>query len=259
MNGHPTREEDFDLYALGALEGEERKALEAHLAACPECARKMEEASGRMALLAFAVPPQAPDRAVKQRLMQRVAQSQRASPISPQEISIPLSLWSRPMAWAMAALLLAIASAFLWTENNRMKDQLRALNASLQQLAAEAARNRELIELASAKDSVDVVLAPAACTQMEGHVRYNPRQGLLVFTGNLPALPADKIYELWLVRESGTPISAGIFNSDATGTAAVVLPSLPAGVAAKAFAVTVEPAGGKPQPTGNKVLIGSLS
>ena len=163
------------------------------------------------------------------------------------------------MVWAMAALLLAVASSFLWTENNRMKNQLKDLNASVQQLAAEAALNRELIVLASAKDSVDVALAPAACAQMEGHVRYNPRQGLLVFTGSLPALPAEKIYELWLVPESGTPISAGIFNSDATGKAAVVLPSMPAGVAAKAFAVTVEPAGGKPQPTGNKVLIGSVS
>jgi hypothetical protein len=34
VNGHPTREEDFDLYALGVMEGEERQAIEEHLEAC---------------------------------------------------------------------------------------------------------------------------------------------------------------------------------------------------------------------------------
>ena len=31
MNGHPTREEDFDLFALGALDREEREAIESHV------------------------------------------------------------------------------------------------------------------------------------------------------------------------------------------------------------------------------------
>ena len=39
-NGHPTREEDFDLYVLGALEGDEKLAIESHLAGCADCARK---------------------------------------------------------------------------------------------------------------------------------------------------------------------------------------------------------------------------
>ncbi len=69
MNGHPTREEDFDLYALGALEGEEKRAIELHLAGCRDCARKLAEAQGRIALLALAAPPAAPSDAVKQRLM----------------------------------------------------------------------------------------------------------------------------------------------------------------------------------------------
>ena len=36
MNAHPTREEDFDLYALGALEGDEKLAIESHVAACAD-------------------------------------------------------------------------------------------------------------------------------------------------------------------------------------------------------------------------------
>jgi anti-sigma factor RsiW len=60
MNGHPTRPEDFDLYALGVLEGEEKAAFEAHVPACAACAEKLAEARGRIALLAFAAPRVAP-------------------------------------------------------------------------------------------------------------------------------------------------------------------------------------------------------
>ncbi len=72
MNGHPTREEDFDLYALGALEGEEKRAIESHLAGCVSCAQKLAEAQGRVALLALTAPPVAPSAAVKQRLLDQV-------------------------------------------------------------------------------------------------------------------------------------------------------------------------------------------
>jgi anti-sigma-K factor RskA len=61
------------------------------------------------------------------------------------------------------------------------------------------------------------------------------------------------------VPAQGKPISAGIFETDEHGNGEVLLPSLPPGITAKAFAVTVEPSGGEPQPTGKKVLIGAVS
>ena len=76
---------------------------------------------------------------------------------------------------------------------------------------------------------------------------------------NLAALPAGKTYQLWLIPTEGKPISAGVFNPDAQGAGTILLPPLPEGVVAKAFAVTVEPSGGVPQPTGPIVLVGSAS
>src|ERR1700685_4447032 len=72
MNGHPTREEDFDLYALGALDAPEMQELESHLASCAECASKLAAAQARVALLAFSAPLVEPSPTVKQRLMQRI-------------------------------------------------------------------------------------------------------------------------------------------------------------------------------------------
>ena len=42
-NEHPNREEDFDLLALGALEGDERRAVESHVKTCASCAHKLAE------------------------------------------------------------------------------------------------------------------------------------------------------------------------------------------------------------------------
>jgi len=79
MNGHPTRPEDFDLYALGVLEGEEKAAIESHVPTCAECANKLAEARGRIALLAFSAPRVEPSPAVRERLMRQVhASAERA-------------------------------------------------------------------------------------------------------------------------------------------------------------------------------------
>ena len=72
---HPTRPEDFDLYALGALDDAERKAFESHVASCADCAEKLAAARGRIAMLAFAAPPVAPSPGVKETLMRQVIAS----------------------------------------------------------------------------------------------------------------------------------------------------------------------------------------
>src|SRR6202050_2876259 len=110
MNGHPTRPEDFDLYALGVLEGEEKAAFEAHVPACAACAEKLAEARGRISLLAFAAPPIAPSPSVKERLMRQIhaapagagAQRQRA-PRQPERTVGPFPRWWTGAVLAAAA------------------------------------------------------------------------------------------------------------------------------------------------------------
>jgi anti-sigma-K factor RskA len=60
------------------------------------------------------------------------------------------------------------------------------------------------------------------------------------------------------VPASGAPISAGVFNPVTDDTNSIVA-KVPPGTAAKAFAVTLESAGGKPAPTGPMILVGPVS
>jgi anti-sigma-K factor RskA len=263
MNGHPTREEDFDLYALGALEGEERQALEEHLRACRDCARKLEQARGRVVLLAFAAPPQPPDPSVKERLMRQLRGSGRVritgQTYVPERTSIFSGRWWTAILLP-AAFALAIATLIVWLGDNRQRRELETLRAEIQRQEAQIAQSRAMLDVLSAKDTIAVNLAPSPeMPGAKGMVLFNSRQGMVLSHCTLPALPRDKAYQLWLVPSQGNPISAGVFAPNYGQESSMWTMPVPAGVTAKAFAVTIEPAGGMPQPTGPKVLIGPVS
>ncbi len=129
-NAHPTRDEDFDLLALGALEGEEKHAIETHVASCADCARKLAEARGRVAMLSLAAPPAAPSAAVKQRLMAQIRGEAGALRVSRARIHAPAAFgrwWNAILVPAGVAL--AALTIFLWHENRALDRQLAALHA----------------------------------------------------------------------------------------------------------------------------------
>jgi anti-sigma-K factor RskA len=269
MNAHPTREEDFDLYALGALEGDEKLAIESHIVSCATCAEKLAEARGRIALLALAAPQVAPPAAVKQRLMQQVRADAESSAASRATAPTPLRMTPRETnraggffdRWRAAVLVpafavLAIATVMLWRENRDLDRQLAALQATAQQQQEQLHEARQAADMIESHDTVTVSLAqqpgmPAGAA----HVMYNSKMGMLMYDGELAPAPAAKSYQLWLVPADGKPINAGVFNP-VSGHADHWMMKLPQGIAAKEFAVSLEPAGGMPQPTGPMVLIG---
>lgn len=250
MNGHPTREEDFDLLALGVLEGDEKQAIEVHIVGCPGCAQKLAEARGRVALFALA-PPHSPSPRVKERLLQQIREPQAPRRESVRQESSGGALRWLALVLFPASVALAISTVLLWKVNTR-------LNIELQELRETTTRQAEVLALVRSLDSVNVKLNPSpGMPPMEAHVMFNTREGMLLYSGSLPAPPPDKTYQLWLIPMSGNPISEAVFSPKPKGEDFWVKP-LPPGVVARAFAVTLEPAGGMPQPTGPKILVGNV-
>jgi anti-sigma-K factor RskA len=99
---------------------------------------------------------------------------------------------------------------------------------------------------------------PIAKPVPQGRATYIPGKGQLVFlANNLEPLPSNKVYELWVIPADGhSSIPAGIFRPDTNGNANVILPSLPKGVVAKMFGVTIENEGGTSVPTMPIILAG---
>ena len=161
--------------------------------------------------------------------------------------------------WAPAAVAFACITIFLVVENRKLDQQLDGMRADVAQLQSQVQDTEANVALFSAKDTVRVALAPSKDFRgTSASVRYNARLGKAFYSDSLstPA-PPDKSYQLWLVPADGKPISAGILNPT-SGTGSEMFVSVPPGTNAKAFAVTVEPLGGSPQPTGAKILVGGL-
>jgi anti-sigma-K factor RskA len=252
MSAHEQFADDLALLALGALQGDERVALEKHLEGCSACRRELERLRGDTALLALSASgPQPPQRS-RERLLKEIAKEPGVQKIPARRSS------SNFMPWLAAAAFLLLAGFFF-----RQSDRLAQLVAQLQNESAQQQtqleRAREVVATLTSTNAMRVTLVAAqAPPQPQGKAIYvRERSSLIFLASNLPNLPPQKAYELWLIPTNGAPIPAGVFKPDARGSATVIEPPLPGGVEAKAFAITVEPEQGSATPTMPIVMMGA--
>jgi anti-sigma-K factor RskA len=250
MTVHEQFAEDLALHALGVLEGEDRLALEKHLEGCASCGRELERLRGDMALMALSTTGPMPPRRSRQRLIEALAREPRRTPAR--------SIWWTMAPW-FAAAALAIALVTVWLQKSDLQRQMAGLESESTHQLAELQRAREVVSTLTATDALRVTLvAVTTRPQPQGKAIYvRDRSSLIFLASNLQGLPAQKAYELWLIPISGAPIPAGVFKPDAHGSATVINPPLPAGVVAKAFAITVEPEAGSSAPTMPIVMMGA--
>ena len=87
-----------------------------------------------------------------------------------------------------------------------------------------------------------------------GFLLYDSQtQKVWLYSVNLPECPAAMTYQLWAIRDK--PMSIGIFHMDRGETAHLLVTKVPSFMNAKTFAVSLEPSGGRPQPTGPMYLL----
>jgi hypothetical protein len=143
---------------------------------------------------------------------------------------------------------------------------LNALESELTQRAGEVAslrrdvgHQRELLKILGAPETQVVALeglkpSPTA----RGRMWWHREGGGYFVASRLPAAPAGKAYQLWAIA-AGVPVSAGVFDVDPKGSAALRVKPLPGVGKVDMFAVTLEPAGGLPKPSGAMYLAGKSS
>ncbi len=170
------------------------------------------------------------------------------------------------IGWAVAAGL-AVAAGNLYHERDGLRNELTEQATQMDQMKAETAAQmaaaepaRQVMETMKDSSAMRVTLTTyKASTAPIGRATYVSNQGALIFmASNMAPLQPTKAYELWLMpmTEGMKPIPAGMFVPDEHGNASVIMPSLPKGVEAKGFAVTMEDEGGATTPTMPIVLSG---
>ena len=87
---------------------------------------------------------------------------------------------------------------------------------------------------------------------------YNPvTQKIWLYSANLPECPTGTAYQLWAIDQK--PVSLGTFHIDAGEMAHLLVKRMPEFERARKFAVSLEPAGGRAQPSGPIYLAGQRS
>jgi hypothetical protein len=128
----------------------------------------------------------------------------------------------------------------------RYSTEIAALHAKVQDLESQIARYRTVLLQTHA---LSVVQLHGTGTG-SGIALIADDSRLTFLPANLPAAPAGRTYQLWLIREKST-VSAGTFNGSEVLSNKLLLSGL------KGLTVTEEPAGGSPQLTGPKILTGT--
>lgn len=254
---------ELGAYALDSVTPDERAAIEAHLATCASCREELRAMSMTTAAMAGSVPSTPMDRArsaaVKRRLLARVeADKSGVTPI--RSAAIPAR--PSPLPWwiAAAASIAFIVAMYQRVEVSREREQIRtALAAESLRVAAlqDTLATRERTMLAMAGSDVKVVELVANNRRPSARMFWAQSTNTwTMFAHNMPAPPSGRTYQLWLITRDGQRISAGTFAPNPSGDAVVSAQYAMAPDSLSAIAVTEEPAGGMPQPTGGIVIAG---
>lgn len=254
----------LDSYAIGAVSDQELREVNCLASIYPEIRQELDElmlSVENYALLHSVEPPVGlKDRIMSQLTFEEATDNTIVRPLpldreAPIAATQPYTYKTTWMVAAAAALLVLFFSYFLITQlqsNQKAMASLREANDSMQMELKQTRTSQQQIE-----QTLAVLRQPGTRTlELRGNDKA-PKGDILVFWNpgtkqvsvevkSLPALPADKQYQLWSLV-NGKPIDAGVFDGKLDGTA---LQKMNRTIAkADAFAVTVEKRGGSPTPS----------
>ncbi|HJV97788.1 MAG TPA: anti-sigma factor [Arthrobacter sp.] len=255
-----------ELYALDAVTDAERSAIDQYISSAPEAERGSFQERVRQARETLAVTFTAEEEPPSDLFARIVAQlpaqgsglapadGQEAAPAAPLHQPAPLAegddlaaarqrrderrRQAGPRRWlagVAAAAVIALGGvgvgAYIADQNDPLNQVVRADDV------------REASVPVSAGGTATVLISPS-------------RDAVVVKMNGVPAPPAGKVYQMWLIPKDGSaPVSQGLMDEAALSKPAVVK-----GISsAAALGITVEPVGGSASPTFPTVAAATLS
>jgi anti-sigma-K factor RskA len=216
-------------YALDALDRDEARRYEEHLATCDACREQLAQLGGAAGALAFAVSSPAPTPELRSRMLD-AARAER-----PNVKPLP-TRWSRGTTVLAAVAAVAAIGLGIWSVS---------LSRSLNH---ERSAHHQLTRLLTTP-TASVVRVTG---QASGTLLVTPTGSGTLIVSQLPKAPRGRIYEAWVIKNN-KPFSAGTFPG---GGNTVIIPldrRVPRGAI---VAVTLERSPGASAPHG-KILLHS--
>lgn len=253
-----------EAYVLDALPRDQRDAYDAHLVTCGGCSRDVRELMRVTQALGEIVDQREPPARLRERVLASVGRA-----AAPAPVAVDVRPGRSLPAWmAAAAAVIALATGLYAAS---LRSNMARLGSELERaLSRVASAEQEIVQLravSGAAERARMVLVAADVSQVQlrgqqgapdahGRALWSGSAGLLFTAVELPALPAGRTYQLWVIAKS-KPMSVGLVTPDARGRASFAA-DLPVGTQPEQVALTIEPAGGVPSPTGPIVLAGTI-
>jgi anti-sigma-K factor RskA len=236
---HRVFNDNLAAYALGALDTEETSALEAHLRTCDECRLELADYQLISSGLLTALPPRNPRPALKRSLQKRL----------PGEVR---SVHPR-LKWSLNQYLAAGAFVFLIGLNIFSAFEVYTVKKDKAELNGQYGSDQTAIAMLAYPSTQSTVFDQNG---ISGSLLVDKNRNLLaVFAWHLPPTPAGKTYQMWLIDPQGDRTSGGFLipDNDQAFVMAIIRSQQPL-TGFTGLGVTLEPSGGSPKPTGEKIL-----
>jgi anti-sigma-K factor RskA len=260
--------EQVEAYALGALDSAERTACDDHLKAAPHdgCMEALDRARKAVQLLTLSLDPVKPGDDVWRAISERIG-APAATTAQPGRVV--------PWPWMMAVAALVVATVFVGRRAAQLEGDLASARgeaataregaargavcqAELDKLRADLSMRKEALALLERPGTQMVHLQASKGMPYRATALMNVGEKRAYLLGQQLGPQTGKDYQLWMIR-GDQKISAGVLRASADGAVvAAIEPAQLAAGAPDALAVTVEPSGGVPQPTGPIVLVAPM-
>lgn len=250
-------EDQIALFALGLLSGYELREIEAHLEeGCEICEGLLKDNDIVFNSLSYSLEDSPVPDEIKKKIFEKLEAGERL-----RDDVATAGFWHniRPIWLNLGTVLSAALIIFLVISNVSLRNKLSSQQEALNELLAKSGKETEMMQFFT-NPKVDIVKLASIMTDTEasGKLMMNPdtHQALLLVS-DIPPLTEGKTYQLWII-DNGNPVSMGTFEVDRDGNHMMEIKSMPEPTERSRFAVTLEPEGGMPHPTGDIYLLGSL-
>ena len=258
------------LKSLGLLEGDDSTELESLMKSnSVDIEKELSEFDEITDFLLYSAEETPAPEDLKQKLFNRLEFVNKTYKLETEKVSFWEKL--RPLWYGLGPAFAAIA-LFFYFSNQSLNENISNLEQKVTVLENKLESKEDMIarleqniskraDLVGYLGNPNVIVIDLGNLKTDinslGRVMWNKNEDSALFYGiNLPQITQDKIYQLWAIIDS-KPKDYGIFSVDKEGNGIVKIKYNDSYDSIQQFAVTLEPAGGVPQPTGEMYLAGS--
>ena len=265
--------------ALTALDAEDARGLETHLASCADCCSEMDGWEGTAAFLTLDATPFEPSTQLRERILESVraeglsgkltdnhaeaSAETRVGAGHPRVIAFerpPRNVWTSlgtlgAIAATLAFVALIISLIALWQQHRATQRELARLSAEMQQAKALLDHQRAVVQFLTSPDAHMAKLAGTnVAPGAHAMLAYDQDGRAMLMAKGLPPAPKGMAYQLWYIKDD-KKMPGKVFRPDAAGNG-ILEDQIPALARDRAvFAITLEPESGVQTPTGSVYLL----